>query len=61
MDMCNVLNLDKTIEILKCSKWWDDAENNIWDCWDTKYYYQVVAWQYITTKGFSHDNSVTSI
>ena len=43
MDICNIPNLDKTTS-LTCSDWWDESENNIWECWDMMDCEQVLAW-----------------
>jgi hypothetical protein len=43
MDICNVPNLNKSTKSNECSEWWDDAENNVWNCWDTMDFDQVLA------------------
>ena len=60
MDICNIPNLDKTTTSLTCSDWWDESENNIWECWDTMDYEQVLAWQYSINKRFSLSDRVAS-
>lgn len=60
MDVCMVADYSGDIDNPDCSKWWGEAEINIWKDWEKLTEQQVCAWQYSVNKRFSDEDRIAS-